>query len=580
MNETRHGEVVIYRPNSPPARLMLTGEVVSIGRSGECTIPIKDRFLSRHHAEISLQNDGWILRDCDSVNGTFLNGRRLGASGHPLRAGDRIGFGDTEIVFFDTPMSGDEAITVVPDDSKPESEPLSSQRMPTYDVQADDEVVPGKTVEKTHAETTISMRMDEIVTEEKAIEPDPRRLQIVSRLAMELIEDRPLNELFDFMLERIVDLLHPSRAALALLTPEGQDFEVVSVLPREDRRESELRISRTLVREIVQGKKVMAFDDISQDERFGRAASIVDQNIRSALCAPLLVGDTVLGVLYLDFLLTKRTIREDDVRLAANIARIAAAKLETTRLREESLAKQRMEQELETAYLIQSRLLPATPPTLNGYELAGRNRPCRTVSGDYFDFAVRSDGQLYFVIADVAGKGITAALIMSGLASAFELICKRNPTPIKLLTELNRMLVPKTAPTRFVTLFAGLLDPATGNVEYANAGHLPPIWIRSTEVRNLTGADLVLGLFPDVEYTGRSVRLESGDCLVLFTDGITEAENEEERQLGYNAVMSDLDGFHGRSPGDVIERIEARVESHAASSHLADDVTMVVLKRS
>ncbi|MDX1582624.1 MAG: SpoIIE family protein phosphatase [Thermoanaerobaculia bacterium] len=579
MKEERHGEVVIYRPSSPPARLMLTGELVTIGRSGDCTIPIKDRFLSRQHAEIAFEDQAWVLRDCDSVNGTFLNGRRLGANAHQLRAGDRIGFGDTEIVFFDTPMSGDEAITVVPDDEAPKTAPVSSHRLPTHDERIEPEPDPGKTVEKSHAETTISMRMDEIATEERAIEPDPRRLQIVSRLAMELLEDRPLDELFDFMLLRIVDLLNPSRAALAVLTPEGQDFDIVSVWPKEEKRESELRISRTLVREIVQEKKVMAFDDISQDERFGRAASIVDQNIRSALCAPLLVGDTVLGVLYLDYLMTKQSIREDDVRMAANVARIAAAKLETTRLREESMAKQRMEQELETAYLIQSRLLPEKPPEIRGYSLAARNRPCRTVSGDYFDFAMRSDGQLYFVIADVAGKGITAALIMAGMASAFELICKRNPTPAKLLTQLNEMLVPKTSPTRFVTLFAGLLDPSTGDVVYANAGHLPPIWIRPGEATNLSGANLVLGLFGDVEYEGRSFRLEPGDSLVLFTDGITEAENEEDRQLGYDPLMQDLNDCHQSSPDEIIGRIDERLRSHVSSSPLADDVTMLVLKR-
>lgn len=580
MNETRHGEVVVYRPSTPPARLMLTGGLVSIGRSGECTIPIKDRFLSRHHAEITLSDQGWVLRDCDSVNGTFLNGQRLGKDPHTLRPGDRIGFGDTELVFFDTPMSGDEAITVVPDSARGDHQPVPGARMATVEVGAAGDSMPGRTVEKPHAETTISMRMNDIPTEERAIDPDPRRLQIVSRLAMELIEDRPLDELFDFILQRIVDILHPSRAALALLSRDGQELEVASAWPPGEEGTSELRVSRTLVREIVDGKRVLAFDDISADARFGRAASIAEQDIRSALCAPLLVGDTVLGVLYLDYLLTKQTIREDDVRLAANIARIAASKLETSRLRQEANAKQKMDQELETAYLIQSRLLPVKPPEVKGYELAGRNRPCRTVSGDYYDFFVRSDGQLYFVIADVAGKGISAALIMAGLATAFELTCAKNPTPIKLVSELNRILVPKTAPTKFVTLFAGLLDPATGSIEYANAGHLPPIWIRPNEARTLNGADLVLGLFPEVKYHGRSIRLERGDSLVLFTDGVTEAEGDGEHELGCHAVLADLEGRHDHSPSAIIDRIEQHVREHVMSRPLADDVTMLVIKRS
>src|SRR6202011_5739463 len=132
--------------------------------------------------------------------------------------------------------------------------------------------------------------------------------------------------------------------------------------------------------------------------------------------APLLIGNNVVGVLYVDYKLNQRQIiSEEDVRLGAHIARGAGIKLEATRLREESIQKRLMDEELKTASTIQQRLLAPPPKNIPGYSFAGWNRPCRTVSGDYYDFVVRPDKRVYFVIADVSGKGVTAGLMMAGL---------------------------------------------------------------------------------------------------------------------------------------------------------------------
>src|SRR5258708_29056628 len=139
--------------------------------------------------------------------------------------------------------------------------------------------------------------------------------------------------------------------------------------------------------------------------------------IRSILCATLTIGNSVVGVLYVDSLFSHKQIEADDVRLIGQIARFAAAKLETTRLREEAIEKRIMDEELKTASVIQRRLLPPAPTGIAGYSLIGANHPCRTVSGDYYDFVVRPDGKLYFVIADVSGKGVTAGVLRSRLAS-------------------------------------------------------------------------------------------------------------------------------------------------------------------
>jgi serine phosphatase RsbU (regulator of sigma subunit) len=324
---------------------------------------------------------------------------------------------------------------------------------------------------------------------------------------------------------------------------------------------------------------VVSFVDTSQDEKLAQAKSIIAQNIRSAVCAPLLVGDAVLGVLYLDFQATRGTVSQEDVHLIAQIARFAAVKLETTRLREEAIAKALLEEELRTAWAIQRRLLPAQLPAAAGYAFAGTNKPCRTVSGDYYDVVVRPDGRIYFIMADVSGKGITAALVMSSVATAFAIFTRNDPAPADLLRELNATLAPKTAPTKFVTMVVGVLDPATGKIDFANAGHVSPLVVSANGTVALNMTDLVVGLFPQAAYRNQHVQLEPGDSLVLFTDGVTEAENEMDEQLGLEPVSAILQTMHRASPGEILTAIEDCVSHFTAAAPANDDVTMLALTR-
>jgi sigma-B regulation protein RsbU (phosphoserine phosphatase) len=218
-------------------------------------------------------------------------------------------------------------------------------------------------------------------------------------------------------------------------------------------------------------------------------------------------------------------------------------------------------------------------PTVDGYTFAAANRPCKTVSGDYYDVVVRPNGRIYFVIADVSGKGITAALVMSSVATAFNIFTRTDPTPADLLRELNATLAPKTAPTKFVTLVAGLLDPSTGMVEFANAGHVPPLFVSSSGVQQLKSTDLVVGLFAHAAYRNQSVRLEPGDSLVLFTDGVTEAENSQEQQLGLTKVADMLKPLHCANAARLLAEIDAHVADYLGDIPAGDDVTMLAVAR-
>ncbi|HEX2121165.1 MAG TPA: SpoIIE family protein phosphatase [Thermoanaerobaculia bacterium] len=538
--EPRPIRLTVIQPNLAPLKLDLSEPTITLGRATDCTVPIKDRYLSRRHAEIAFTAGEWIVRDCGSVNGTLLNGTKLSGTSI-LKPGDRIVLGDSEVIF------------------EPADEISSHSQLIALD-------------SNSHAKN-LAIPVRDAVVDDKA------RAGVLTALALELIEDRPMNDLFEFILDRVVDLLQPSRAALALLDGDGRSFSNVR-LRRSDSSDSlDLFISRTLLGEVVEERNVVSFVDAMGDEKLARAESIVSQKIRSAVCAPLLVGDAVLGVLYLDFQANRGAVTHDDVRLIAQIARFAAVKLETTRLREEAMAKAKLDEELRTAYTIQSRLLPAELPAIDGYAFAGTNKPCRTVSGDYFDVVVRPDGKLYFIIADVSGKGITAALVMASVATAFDIFTRSDPSPADLVREMNVTLAPRTAPTKFVTLVAGVLDPKTGNVEFANAGHVAPLVVSRDGVAQLTTTDMVVGLFAQARYRNQNVALEPGDSLVLFTDGVTEAENCDEEQLGVETVAQILAALHGAPAPRLLEAIESHVRRFAGDTPAGDDVTMLALTR-
>src|SRR5882762_4230592 len=281
----------------------------------------------------------------------MLNGVKL-AETSLLHPGDRIGLGDSEVVFH--------------------SDETTSQFI-AIDTDS-------------HA-TNLAIS---VADDEK--ERSNEKTQILSTLALEFLADRPMAELFDFILDRVVFLLRPTRAAIALLGDDRVSFANVKLRRLDATESTDLTISRTLLREVVDGRKVVSYFDAEQDggdnDKFARAQSIIAQRIRSAVCAPLLVSDAVLGVLYIDYTSGRGVVAEDDVRLLAQIARFAAVTLERTRLREEAFAKAKIDEELRTAYKIQRRLLPDTLPEIEGYTFAASNRPAKSVSGDYYDLVV------------------------------------------------------------------------------------------------------------------------------------------------------------------------------------------------
>jgi serine phosphatase RsbU (regulator of sigma subunit) len=246
----------------------------------------------------------------------------------------------------------------------------------------------------------------------------------------------------------------------------------------------------------------------------------------------------------------------------------------------EAAEKKQMDREFALAREIQQRLLPENPPDVAGYELFGSNTASRQVSGDYFDFRVRPDGKVYAAIADVCGKGVGPALLMASLQASFHAWADESVPVAAMTGRLSEAISRRTGPDRFITFFLIILDPATGEIEYTNAGHNPGILLKpDRSMQELPSHGLPLALFPGKPYGSSRFTLEPGDLLCLYTDGVTEANSPDGTEFGFPKLKELLAGQVGRQAVDIEEELFKALEEYAQGEPFADDRTLLMLRR-
>jgi len=254
--------------------------------------------------------------------------------------------------------------------------------------------------------------------------------------------------------------------------------------------------------------------------------------------------------------------------------------LEQARMREEALARKKVDQELELARHIQQGLLPGFPPEIPGFELYGNNLPSRQVSGDLFGWWQRGDGKWLFCLADVSGKGLGPGLLMASLQATLEAWTERDLSTSELAFQLSRNLARNTDGRRFVTAFLALLDPATGTLSYTNAGHNPALLLRGSEpIQALEAQGLPLAMLPGNPYGEASLSLVPGDLLVVYTDGITEAANAEDEEFGTEALWTLVGAHRHESLPALDAALLGELDRFTEGAPYLDDRTLLMLRR-
>jgi phosphoserine phosphatase RsbU/P len=302
------------------------------------------------------------------------------------------------------------------------------------------------------------------------------------------------------------------------------------------------------------------------------------EQARLALVVPLLAGSRVEGVLAIGERASGVPFSPGDREIADTLARQAMAALETARLQRLRAEKQRQDRDLQTAREIQQSLFPPRPPEVQGFDVAGESRPCYEVGGDSYDWIPLGGERLALVIADVAGKGTPASLLMAS-AHAFVHALAGTAAPAEVISRLNRFLFARTQAGRFVTLFYAELDAAEHRLAYVRAGHVPPYRVTAEgRVSRLSEGGPALGLLPEAAYEVGEVRLEPGDVVAMVTDGVTEATSADESEFGDDRVGDALRGLSGTSASAALEGLVGAVTEWVGPGGFRDDLTAMVLK--
>ncbi len=341
----------------------------------------------------------------------------------------------------------------------------------------------------------------------------------------------------------------------------------------------EVRLSRTLLKEVMSNGKAVLTLDAQADERFGEAISIQMAGIRSIFCVPLWNNREVIGVLYLDQRFSGLGFNESDLRLMGLIANMAAVKIENVYLQQEHVEKQRLEEQLAVGAKIQRHLLPSASPQIDGYDLFGSNHSCYEIGGDYFDFIPLDNGRWALVLADVAGKGVGAALLMAVLQASLRTLAHVEAEPAALVAHLNRVLVSNSPGNKFATLFYAELDPVNHQLDYVNGGHVPAgLLAVNGEVNALEPTGPVVGLVEEATFTSRRLPFPAASTLLICTDGVTELTNELGEDFGLARLRRFVQrgGVDARAMGEDLHR---RLTVFCGGRHFSDDSTMLIVKR-
>jgi serine phosphatase RsbU (regulator of sigma subunit) len=408
-------------------------------------------------------------------------------------------------------------------------------------------------------------------------------LEISHRIRGTLDLDKILNHLLDSLAEHLEfdaagifvlrqAIAHSRVASLGDLIA-GVTWRGFSA--RSPRSDPMLRDGKGIVGHVIRSGQSIVAHDVRQDPHYieGRPGTL------SEIAVPIMRDGGVIGALNLESDQLS-AFSDQSLEVLHFYADAAAIAVEKALLHEQRLETQRIEEQLRIAQEVQARLLPTAFPCIPGYDLAGLCIPCSRVGGDYFDFIPLSDGRLALAVADVAGHGIPAALLMSALRALVRTHIRFGASLVQLAKSLNRQVPESMAGAAFVTALIGTLSPEDGTFSYVNCGHTPPLLVRTGGVvETLESGGPLLGVMEDARYEAGKVSLRPGDMLILTTDGIVEVNDGANQWFEREQLTTLVSELRAVAAEEMIQRIVGAAREFSGAVDFEDDVTLVVVKR-
>src|SRR5579885_924008 len=546
-------ELIVNYPDRATENLQLGRLRITIGRSARNDVCVPDPFASRVHAEVRREGDQYLLQDLGSANGTYYNGSKLD-NVVALSHGGLIQIGETEIVFSDGDSNGGIAPTTIDDAPLPAATIAFDSAQHTTSGLL--EAIAGARTQSSNREESATVVSSRAGVAAAADQGD--LLALISKVGVTLLASATLDETLRQVARLVFDAVPAERCIIMLRDDDKGELRVRAAEMHDRQRDvGEVRVSRTIIEEVVgQGRSVLT-SDAQHDPRF-RSSTVTFQGIRSVLAVPLGVGERIFGMIYADSPFATSSFTEDHLKVLTTLGSVAAIRVENTRLLEEHLAQERFERELQLAREIQQRFQPTAPPAVAGFELQGISFPSYQIGGDYYDFILCPDGRLVVALGDVSGKGTSAALLMSSLHAAVHAQVASCRPITETVGAVNNYLADNTPANRFVTLFYAELDPLTGSLAFINAGHNPPLIAHAAGTMEQLGSGGVpLGIMPHFDYREGRTQLQPGDVLVSYSDGVTEQTNPKGEEFGTERLQEVVAQNIERSAAAIRDKIRS-----------------------
>ena len=510
--------------------------LTTLGRRSECHVRLFGSDVSRDHADIATEGERFILRDRASRFGTFVNGRQI--TEQELSHGDTIRLGqsaDCQIVF----------------------------------------LVDGAS---TRADSRASSAVGDL--HQVATLLDGLRA---------LGSGRVLDEVLTMVIDSAIEVTGAERGFIMLAGPDQRlEFKMGRGRGRITLPGRTFETSRKIPEEVFADGESRIVKDLLDGDLAGAHTGTVALGIRHVLCVPLVLVRYVeqaeadseqkrIGVLYLDSRERGALLSQVTRGALETLAVEAAVAIENARLYREAAEKAKLEQELRIAAEIQQALMPPGEHEGAFFDVAGASVPCRAIGGDFFDYLELGDDRLGVALGDVSGKGAPAALLTAAVQGMFTVEAGDPAGPAGTLGQINRGLKRRNIESKFVTMFFGVLS-RDGLLTYCNGGHNPPVLLRRDGIARLETGGMVLGMFDFASFDQDTLALEPGDTLVVFSDGISEAQNPAGDEYGDARLIACLEANRNAAPAAMREALLASARTFASGATQSDDMTVIIVR--
>jgi phosphoserine phosphatase RsbU/P len=541
----------------------LAADEIILGRHPDCTIVLDSGAVSRQHAKITSTNGEYYLQDLGSRNGTIVNGQAIQSLYH-LQDGDRLKICDLSFVFYrDQPSDRfrNPDLATLPENFLIDD----GEHTGRSTIMSKLDITGGSSGIRVNVNPEIKLRA---------------MIEIMASLRKAISVDSVLPKMLDSLFKIFVQA---DRGFVVLRGATKGQLLIKAVKQRRAESEDMIRISRTIINSVLDGKQAILSADAGADSRFEMSQSIADFRIRSMMCAPLVNSDgEALGAIQIDTIDQRARFQQEDLDVLAGVANQAAFALENAQLHEQAIKQQSIQKDLELAHKVQQGLLPSAPPKVEGYHFFDFYEPANQVGGDFYDYIFLPGGRLAIVLADVSGKGVPAALVMARISSEVRFCLAIEPSVAEAVNRINSGFCRSGWDDKFVTFVLALLDPVREELTLVNAGHMPPLLRRGSGKVEPIGDDdsagLPLGIDADTQYNSSTLPFSRGDFLTMFTDGISEAMNPDNKLYGIDRLAAAI----GRQAPDVAALgriILDDVKQFVAGRSQSDDMCLVCFGR-